>query len=814
MCKESDCTSTKNDPKTPNFKKFKHKWLNGTNWWLSFAESEGMYCLVCKKHQMKHPQNQRDVFANTPSVRFKVDAINTHVNSKLHTVALQNELLQQVSVFHKEVTKKAEVNTSVLEQVFSSAYFLMKEFIANRKLIPVLNFIQKIFQVDALQYFQHRSARSQTEIFLTLGDAMKEEVLKKARTANAFGLLTDEVADISVKENLVTFIQFFDRELEETVTKFLSCKNIMEKYSAADAESITNLLLEEMENDSLDIANLTGFTSDGASVMVGKKSGVAARLRDLNPVLINIHCVCHRLALSCADSNESINYIKNVETILRQLWQLFDNSPKKMAVFLDIQEKMKKIKMGSKARKLVGKRLKKACRTRWLSLEASVKAVFEEYEILLHTLSSLEKNDAAACGLLKKLKTLKFLGVIYILRDILPILADLSRHFQRDSLNFSAISPLVQLAKDKLRSLLDGNKPIESLRSDIDSLTNMCTEITMSKKDSDELSSLFKNYVNALIVNIERRFEDSSAVVSSLSVFDPSMVPKSEDLGFKEYGQEQIRTLGHHFYQEKPEDEMNQQVEKLLTEWQGMKYHINDYLKKSMPESVKDRTAKVTQTEWLLTQLLRNENLVCFFPGLVYLAEVALSLPVSNAWPERGASALKNVKTKQRNLLGNQMLEAILQVCINGPSADSADGQSLVKQAVQTWVKAKNRRRLPRKSSGVRNIAANPTNNAGGIKEVEDVGVQTDNNVTINLEQEDEVKQILVEVRHAMKLMHLELEAEGDSDSDSNDDEEEDDSNLMKLVLEADAKGDSDLEKESKDDRDSDRTDDEEDDKN
>lgn len=41
------------------------------------------------------------------------------------------------------------------------------------------------------------------------------------------------------------------------------------------------------------------------------------------------------------------------------------------------------------------------------------------------------------------------------------------------------------------------------------------------------------------------------------------------------------------------------------------------------------------------------------------------------------------------------MLEAILHIVIDGPSPDSAEGQSIVRKAVQTWVTAKNRRRLP-----------------------------------------------------------------------------------------------------------------------
>lgn len=131
---QRNCTSIdKADSQTSN--EFKHAWLNCTNWLLCFVETEEMYCLVCKTHHMKHPQNQREVFAASPSIRFKIDALNTHVKSKIHCAAVESGMLQQVSVFHHEVTKKAQVEMDVLENVFSSAYFLMKEFIANRKLI-------------------------------------------------------------------------------------------------------------------------------------------------------------------------------------------------------------------------------------------------------------------------------------------------------------------------------------------------------------------------------------------------------------------------------------------------------------------------------------------------------------------------------------------------------------------------------------------------------------------------------------------------------------------------------------------------------
>ena len=58
------------------------------------------------------------------------------------------------------------------------------------------------------------------------------------------------------------------------------------------------------------LTNLKGLATDGASVMTGKKNGVATKLKELNPVLISVHCICHKLALACTDTNKEIDYIK------------------------------------------------------------------------------------------------------------------------------------------------------------------------------------------------------------------------------------------------------------------------------------------------------------------------------------------------------------------------------------------------------------------------------------------------------------------------------------------------------------------------
>ena len=83
-------------------------------------------------------------------------------------------------------------------------------------------------------------------------------------------------------------------------------------------------------------------------------------------------------------------------------------------------------------------------------------------------------------------------------------------------------------------------------------------------------------------------------------------------------------------------------------------------------------------------------------PCLLELAEVCLSLPVSNAWPERGAAAIKRLKTRLRSTQKNDMLNALLQVSINGPEVK--DCQPFITIAVKKWL-AKPRRKIAKVSS-------------------------------------------------------------------------------------------------------------------
>jgi len=62
--------------------------------------------------------------------------------------------------------------------------------------------------------------------------------------------------------------------------------------------SITNAILNTLEIKGLSINKLVGIGTDNASVMVGINNGVHQKLKEHNPSLILVTCVCHSLKLA------------------------------------------------------------------------------------------------------------------------------------------------------------------------------------------------------------------------------------------------------------------------------------------------------------------------------------------------------------------------------------------------------------------------------------------------------------------------------------------------------------------------------------
>ncbi|KAK2569824.1 hypothetical protein P5673_005675 [Acropora cervicornis] len=101
----------------------------------------------------------------------------------------------------------------------STLYWLAKEEMANKKFLLLFTLLQML-GLENMTHFHHRSA-----------GVLKQRVVEALRESKAFGLLVDEVMDISPMEQLIGFAQYDG----EAMVKFLFVDNVFEDSSSANA---------------------------------------------------------------------------------------------------------------------------------------------------------------------------------------------------------------------------------------------------------------------------------------------------------------------------------------------------------------------------------------------------------------------------------------------------------------------------------------------------------------------------------------------------------------------------------------------------
>ena len=76
------------------------------------------------------------------------------------------------------------------------------------------------------------------------------------------------------------------------------------------------------------IADLIQVVSDGASMFVGKNSGVGMKFLQLNNNIVIWHCLCHRLELSLSQTRSSFTQFKKFQDVLNQIYKFYSTSSK------------------------------------------------------------------------------------------------------------------------------------------------------------------------------------------------------------------------------------------------------------------------------------------------------------------------------------------------------------------------------------------------------------------------------------------------------------------------------------------------------
>ncbi|MEW8548619.1 MAG: DUF4371 domain-containing protein, partial [Candidatus Thiodiazotropha sp.] len=461
------------------------------------------------------------------------------------------------------------------------------------------------------------------DLLTTLSYKVKETVVKEVKESPSFSTMVDEVCDRTTEKHLAICVRYVSSE-GELKTSFLSDTAVPE----ATAENLTNKIVSELDRHELNVQKMTGFTSDGAAVFLGKKNGVGKRLKDINPHMVTTHCKDHRLALACRDSYAKVPGMRKLDETLEHLHRYYKYSAKKTASLKEVQTAFNEVPLT----------IKQAKHHRWLSHEKAVTSIVRSYKSRIVDLeSSSISNDPVGNGLLKSLKDTDNIRLLLLLADVLPHVTALSLFFQRRNIHLGMVKSMVDktLRMIQTRMITDGPwlQKTEKLMTDCGIETD---------QPSETFCKVHSAFLEALKENIEGRFQDTD-VIDSMSVLD---LEDQEDIPTF-FGDLEMQTLAEYFGLE---------AETLNIQWQGF---LEIVKMSSGPRSLS------YFLELLYGKGHEEKGLLVQFPLVGQVIAAASVLPLSTAEVERVFSQLKLIKTDHRCSLKTQRVEQLLNIKLN-----------------------------------------------------------------------------------------------------------------------------------------------------
>ena len=136
-------------------------------------------------------------------------------------------------------------------------------------------------------------------------------------------------------------------------------------------EALFNAIENELESHNIPWENVVGYASDTASVMVGVRNSVLSRIKQKQPNVFSLGCMCHLAALCAVAALKK--FPVSVDNLLVDIFNHFKYSAKRWTEYDEIRSELSEIRP---------MKILKHCTTRWLSLERCIKRVIDQWPAL------------------------------------------------------------------------------------------------------------------------------------------------------------------------------------------------------------------------------------------------------------------------------------------------------------------------------------------------------------------------------------------------------------------------------------------------
>ncbi|XP_023933505.1 zinc finger protein 862-like [Lingula anatina] len=591
------------------------------------------------------------------SSSFKLETIKIHERSKGHLISSEMylNLIEKPAAApalkaHLNMTKQVRDKMNIK---FRNIHAVLK----NRKSFRDYMWLCDLDEAKGLEpgetYRNQKAAKNFAQSICDTERKKRADLMKNC----FFTIISDGSTDCSITEQEIVYVRY--AKCGQVHVDFVG----LGTPSCPDADGIFQCILKVLKTyiscDSDKVkTSLVGFGCDGASVMLGKYGGVASKFRNIQPSIVVVHCVSHRLELAYKDSIKKNETYEKAISLLMGVYYFYKNSPK-------MRQCLRKICNITGTACLIPARVGG---TRWIghlwrAVDVFLKMmcpIFEQMSDVVNQKSGKESKNKAR-GFLRWMTTSSVIGYLCLLKDVLKPLHILSNKLQATALIVPEVPIALECAKLTLEVFKDSNGPtLENyLRN-----TAQFNGVNLNYPASPEsLTDMRYALVVNILKHIDDRLEDlNSDTIAATKISCFKLWPeysKREEL--RVFGNQEVATLVQHFKNIIPEA-LQQNIEE---EWISFRSAVYSRYKDD-----------VHSLSWPL--VWREYH----FPAVQSVIDICLTLPSSSAEAERGFSVMKRTKTDGRACLQSTALNICMSVDMLTPSVRDFDPTP----AVEHWL--------------------------------------------------------------------------------------------------------------------------------
>lgn len=674
--------------------------------WLEYSPSrDSAYCYPCRHFSL--PSASQSVFTSESGfshwkkAMFKDGGFKQHEKSESHTNTMfaWNEYKRAaltdssiVDMINKEYRKKVEENRSYIKTVADVLRLTATQNIAQRghrdseknkgNFLEILEIIAKHNPVVANKMKAQGNAKYtsntiQNEILQCLAGMVRDSIVAEVKKSEVFSVIADETKDLQKKEQLSLVVRYYyNGAVHESFLDFKHAQHL-------DAKGLSDMIIQCLESYGLEYkSNLVGQGYDGASVMSGKHSGVAARIKTEAKHAFYVHCNAHCLNLVLVDTVKSVPEADCFFSLLEKIYVYMSGSYVHQK-WLYVQKEM----YGGQPRELV-----KLSDTRWACRALACRNLMDRLPAVLRVLQDISTENHRdrsidARGLLAQID-LTFIGLLATFRklfgntkllsdllqspsvdlamavDMVESLCDTFQEYRTETFCDQLWHDIVETAKQCNIAIQDGEKRSQKVSSRLGGSYVTCT-IGLRKDNYDKdtfRQRLLYPILDSLIGEMNRRFSKPNCLImKGIQALHPKSTTFLQDE--QVFGLSEIYGCDH--------EDLTHEL-----------HQARRILKRKAESGAAQLTSILDLTVFL-------EPYQEVFHELFRLCKIAVALPVSSAACERSFSALKLIKNHLRTTMLDSRLSHLGVLSIESRRAKALNMDDFIKVFAS---KHKNRR--------------------------------------------------------------------------------------------------------------------------